>query len=299
VRSQLPILITGASGFLGSRVTKGFLQKGLNVYAAGRNEISFHPGLNCHFVQMDLQHDLPVDLFSSARFGSVVHLASFVPSFLSLKGFEANDLVMDGVFLSTLRLLKAIAGKTDHLVYASSTTVYGNAQGVIDESFPCCPVDYYGMYKLFCEELCRLYAKQFSTRLTILRFTQLYGPGEPHGIFLQRVFLGNAREGKPIQIFKGGRDEKDFLWIEDAATAVLTAVEKQAEGIYNIASGTGTSVKTIAEVLCREMGSASELVIKDDGSPALSSVFSIDLARKELNFNPEVSMNDGLARLCR
>jgi nucleoside-diphosphate-sugar epimerase len=136
-------------------------------------------------------------------------------------------------------------------------------------------------------------------RLTILRFTQLYGPGEPHGVFLQRVFLEKAREGKPIPLVRGGRDERDFLWVEDAASAVQSAVEKQAEGIFNIASGIGTSIKTIAELLCQETGSASELVINDDGEPALSQVYSIDLARKELGFNPVVSMGDGIARLCR
>lgn len=297
--SLLPIMITGANGFLGLHVTKGLLRRGLPVYAAGRNKATFPPDPNSRFIKFNLQHDLPLDFCGTERFSSVIHLASYVPSFVSSKGLEEQDAILEGVYLSTLRLLKALVGKTEHFMYASSIAIYGNAQGVIDESSPCQAADYYGMYKYFGEELCRLFTKQFGIRLTILRFTQLYGPKEPHGIFLQRIFLENARKGEPIPLVRGGRDERDLLWIEDAADAVLAAVENQVEGTFNIASGTGTTIKSIAELLCKEMKSTSELLINDDGSPAVSQIYSIERARKELGFNPIVSIEDGLSRLCQ
>ena len=73
--TQLPILVTGASGFLGSQVTKGLLRKGFPLYIAGRGKIALPPGSNMHFVTMDLLHDFAVDFFDIDRFRSVVHLA--------------------------------------------------------------------------------------------------------------------------------------------------------------------------------------------------------------------------------
>lgn len=296
---SLPVLLTGARGFLGTYVLKGLAQKGLPVCVVGKNEVTFQNGGNCNFIKMDLKQNIPSDINGPEHFSSVVHLASYVPSFASSKGANEQDAIMEGVYLSTQRLLKSLVGKTEHLIYASSIAVYGNASGLIDESNACQPADYYGLYKFFGEELCRLFAKQLGIQLTILRFTQLYGTGEPHGIFLKRVFLENARKGQPIRLIRGGRDERDMLWIEDAAEAVLAAVEHQVEGTFNISTGTGTTIRNIAELICKNTSSTSELIIDDDGSPAVSQIYSIERARRELGFSPVVSIEDGLSRLCQ
>src|SRR5207245_2031845 len=123
--------------------------------------------------------------------------------------------------------------------------------GVKNETSPCEPATPYGVFKLASEGVCRYFAEITQTRLIVLRFTQLYGLGEPHGSFLQRVFLPEALRGGQISLTRGGRDEKDLLWVEDAATAIVQTLVHPGSGTYNISTGKGVSVFEIASLLQR------------------------------------------------
>jgi len=297
---SLPILVTGASGFLGRVTVDKLLQAGYSVYGCGQqNILPSHQDANYHFIPLDLRMDPLEGALGQQKFQAVVHLASSVPLFSINKLFCGQDSYLNGVYMPTLRLLKLLKNTTNHLILASSVAVYGKGMGCITESHGCCPFDYYGLYKWFSEELCRQYAAEYQSKLSILRFTQLYGPGEPHGRFLQRVFLDNARLGKPISLVRGGRDERDLLWIEDAADAILLAVMKRKAGTFNIANGKAQSIKNIAEMLKKLSHHSFDILLEDDGSPAVSAYFSIDKAATILGFNPSVPLSKGLERLYR
>lgn len=294
---DLPILVTGASGFLGKVTVDKLLKCGYSVYACGQQNVPNIKHPNYQFIPLNLRVDQLNQALGQQYFQAVVHLASSVPSFSTNKLFEGQDTYMNGIYMPTLRLLKLLQNKTNHLILASTVCVYGEASDCVTESHHCRPVDYYGMYKWFCEELCHQYATEHQTKLSILRFTQLYGPGEPHGLFLNRVFLDNAHLGKPIQLIRGGRDEKDLLWIEDAADAIVLAVSKNKEGTFNISSGKALAIKEIAEILRSISNNSFKILVGDDGSRAVSSYFSIEKAKTILGFNPAVSIFNGLEQL--
>lgn len=292
------VLVTGANGFLGKFTVNKLLQNGFIVYACGQeNKLTYkHP--NLHFLHLNLRVNEIEDILGSLHFNSVVHLASSVPSFSSDQSFASQNQYLEGVYLPTLRLLKILKNKTNHLVLASTVCVYGAVSGDVSETQGCRPTDYYGMYKWFAEELCQQYSNGFGVKLSILRFTQLYGPGEPHGIFLQRVFLQHAREGKPVNLVRGGKDKKDLLWVEDAADAIVSSVINSSEGIFNIANGCAVSIKQIAEMLRSLSGDTLAVNIgEDDYSNAVSFSFSIEKAKNIIGFNPVVSIHQGLEKL--
>lgn len=302
---KLPVLVTGAGGFLGCHLVGQLLERDHSVVAIHRSPSSqmeslllTYPGA-LRVVSVDLRQEIDKGLLSGEEYSAVVHLASFVPSFRKAHPADDLSIALEGVLAPTMHLLEAIRGTTDSLLFASTVTVYGDrASGVIDEQSPCWPVNPYGVFKLAAEGVCRWHAAAETMDLAILRVTQLYGFGEPHGLFLQRVFLPQVSENGRIALVHGGREEKDLLWVEDAADAFVKAIEHRATGVFNISSGKATSIRAIAEMLRELRGGSVDIEIVDDDQPALSQAFDSRRAREAFGFRPTVSLREGLRRLC-
>jgi len=301
-----PILVTGASGFLGSRLVERLLAGGYTVEAACRTvndrlkaaQIRW-PGRFRHLL-VDFREDLPRGVFSQTRYGAVVHLASYVPSFRRANPADELVAVDRGVIRTTVRLLQEIRGCTGMLLLGSSIRVYGRSHtGLVDERTACQPTDIYGVGKLASEGLCRCFAEAENLQLAVLRLTQLYGDGEPHGLFLQRVFLPQARQGGQICLVHGGKEQKDLLWVDDAAEGIVQAIGASAVGTFNLSAGVGVSVRQIAEMLHEFAGGTFSIETTDDVTPIASQVFDCRLARATFNFKPKVDIREGLHRLWR
>ncbi len=297
-----PILVTGAGGFLGRAVVYSLLEAGYTVVGTGRR---FSEPLRAfagkfperfQFQQVSETGFKPGD-FTGQPFASVVHLASFVPTSAGGNSWGNVREIQRGTHDYTLSLLDALAGKTAHFVFASSVTVYGKARsGVFGETDVPEPTDPYGFFKLAGEGLCRLFAQHEKIPCALLRPTQLYGPGEPHGLFFQKYFLPAAWRGEAIRLVNGGREVKDLLWIDDAARAFTAAIAQRADGIFNVSSGVGASVREIAEAIQTLAGSPPP-EIQDDGAPVLNQVFANKRMRSQLGVTPETSLRAGLTRL--
>lgn len=294
--------MTGAGGFLGRAVVRGLLNAGVEVLGTGRQASGNLKLIQDEFPERFQFQAVPGSgfergVFSGKSFTSVVHLASFVPTSAGGNTWANLREIQRGTHEYTLSLLEAVAGKTAHFVFASSVTVYGKSRsGIFRETDAPEPTDPYGLFKLAGEGLCRLFALQENIPCALLRPTQLYGPGEPHGLFFQKFFIPAARRGEAIRLVRGGREVKDLLWVNDAARAFVAAVQRQANGIFNVSSGVGTTVREIAETIENLAGNPTA-EITDDGSPALSQVFASENLREVLGVTPAVSIQTGLQRL--
>lgn len=294
--------MTGAGGFLGRAVVRGLLEAGFSVLGTGRRFSENLKPIQDEFGERFQFQEVPErgfepGFFSDQSFASVVHLASFVPTSAGGNAWANLREIQRGTHDYTLSLLDAVAGKTAHFVFASSVTVYGKSRsGVFRETDATEPTDPYGLFKLAGEGLCRLFAMQEKIPCALLRPTQLYGPGEPHGLFFQKFFIPTAQRGEAIRLVKGGREVKDLLYIDDAARAFVAAVLQQADGVFNVSSGEGTSVREIAEAI-ETLAGNSPNEITDDGGPVLSQVFANERLRKILGVTPAVPLQTGLQRL--
>ncbi len=304
ISDSQPILVTGAGGFLGQAVATQLLEAGYAVLGTGRAFSEPFQRLQGRFpdrftFQKIAETGFRPGDFQGKTFASVVHLASFVPTNSGGNTWENRREIQRGTHDYTLPLLDALAGKTAHLVFASSVTVYGKGKsGIFHETDATEPTDPYGFFKLAGEGLCRLFAQHEKIPCALLRPTQLYGPGEPHGLFFQHFFIPSAQRGEAIRLVKGGREIKDLLWLDDAARAFAAAVKQKAEGVFNVSSDTGTSVRAIAEAIQTLSGNLPT-EIQDDGSPALSQVFANEKMRQTLGVTPQVSIQKGLQMLWR
>lgn len=297
-----PVLVTGAGGFLGRAVVRGLLDAGYAVLGTGRRFSENLKPIGDEFSERFRFQDVPesgfeTEIFSGKTFASVVHLASFVPTSAGGNTWANLRQIQRGTHDYTLSLLDAVAGRTAHLVFASSVTVYGKSRsGVFRETDAPEPTDPYGLFKLAGEGLCRLFAANEKIPCALLRPTQLYGPGEPHGLFFQKFFIPAARRGEALRLVKGGREAKDLLWIDDAARVFVAAVQRRAEGVFNVSSGAGVTVREIAEAI-ETLAGNPPADITDDGGPALSQVFANEKMRNLLGVTPAVPFQTGLQRL--
>jgi UDP-glucuronate 4-epimerase len=235
------ILVTGAAGFIGFHTTQRLLAKGyevvgldnLNEYydvtlkqarlAQLETESSFR------FVRMDLADDAAMaELFKREAFRRVIHLAAQAGVRYSLQ--DPHAYVRSNV-TGTLNVLEGCRhNAVEHLVYASTSSVYGantnmpfSTHNIADH-----PLSLYASTKRANELMAHNYSALFKLPTTGLRFFTVYGPwGRPDMALF--MFTRNILEGKPIDVFNNGHHKRDFTFVDDIAEGVVRASERVAE----------------------------------------------------------------------
>jgi UDP-glucuronate 4-epimerase len=236
----MKILVTGAAGFIGSATTQRLLERGhevvgldnLNAYydvklkEARLARLTGRPGFR--FVKLDLTDAAQIAaLFTSEKFQRVVHLAAQAGVRYSLENPHAY--VASNV-TGTLNILEGCRHTgIEHLVYASTSSVYGANTNMpfsvhhgVDH-----PLSLYASTKRANELMAHNYSALFKLPTTGLRFFTVYGPwGRPDmALFL---FTRNILEGKPIDVFNNGHHQRDFTYVDDIAEGVVRASERAA-----------------------------------------------------------------------
>lgn len=293
------ILVAGGTGFLGSSLVGALAARGANVVVVARHESQ--TGLRSKRVRtlrVDLvnERDTRIALAELPEFDAALNLASNIPPTPDHDTFEAS---LENV-ASAVNLAKSIR-KTGHFVYASTCEVYGRPERVpVDESHQVAPKNFYGAGKVASEQYSGIIMGKRSVSYAIARITTVYGPGMPRAIAISR-FIKLLRQAKSPTVFAGGREERDYLYIDDAIRGLMQMVTAGAQGTYNLASGRPTRVYDVAKTLCKISGTSLLPVVNEekgqDFIPALW--FSISRAHRDFGFAPTVALEDGLAKTWR
>jgi UDP-glucuronate 4-epimerase len=232
------VLVTGAAGFIGMHVARQLLAAGYAVLGVDNLNDYYNPALkearlrqfrsfaNFQFEKIDIaDREAIADLFSAHRFPQVVHLAAQAGVRHSLVDPHAYaDANLIG-FLNVLEGCRRTGCR--HLVYASSSSVYGantrlpfRASDNVDH-----PLNLYGATKKANELMAHAYAHLFALPATGLRFFTVYGPwGRPD--MAMWLFTAAIADGKPIRLFNNGRMRRDFTYIDDVTEAVVRLVTR-------------------------------------------------------------------------
>ena len=299
-------VVTGASGFIGSHLVDGLLAAGYRVKALGRNL----PGL----IGLDAQSNpnlalLPVNMADRLALQQVLegveivfHLASG-----SLPQSSNRDPHVDVQvnLLGTLNLLEAsrLTGVKRLVMVSSGGTVYGIPSVVpIPESHSTDPICSYGITKLSIEKYVALYRQLYGLEGFVLRVANPFGPRQrldaAQGVV--PVFLGKALRHEPLQIWGDGSTVRDFLDVADVVAALLAAANYQGdESLFNIGSGQGLSLNQLIVLLEAQLNRSLDVeYLPSRGCDVPTNVLCIDKARTVLGWSPEISVADGLSRLC-
>ncbi|MDQ3680156.1 MAG: NAD(P)-dependent oxidoreductase [Actinomycetota bacterium] len=290
----MKILVTGASGFLGRRLTRELVAGGHEVTALGRTlPEPVEPFGGAELVVGDITDQASLERVRRGMPGpeAIVHLAGLVPR------SRDEDLpgAMAGVNVGgTVNLLEVFGPVVTRFVYASTAEVYGLPQvpGPISEGTPPDPPSYYAASKLAAEVFCEVYGKRHSLPVAVLRLSVLYGPGDRINRAIPN-FVRSALSGRNLQVH-GGEELRDYLYVDDAAEALRLAVLGKAPGTFNIGSGRATSIREVAQAVIERIGGDLSVEVLPRTKVASDIVMDITRAQADLGFRPRYFFPDML-----
>jgi UDP-glucuronate 4-epimerase len=323
-----PILVTGAAGFIGFHVARRLAASGRAVVGLDNLNAYYDPALkqarldalakerSFRFVKLDLADRAGVAaLFAEHRFPHVVHLAAQAGVRYSLVDPHAY---VDANLTGFVNILEGCRhAKSRHLVYASSSSVYGAntkmpfATGQnVDH-----PLSLYGATKKANELMAHAYAHLFGLPTTGLRFFTVYGPwGRPD--MAMWLFTDAILAGRPIKLFNQGNMRRDFTYVDDVAESVVRLVERPPAGdanwsgeapdpatsrapwrVYNIGNHTPVEVPEVVRLIEQALGKEAvrELLPMQPGDVP-ETCADVDDLRRDVGFAPDMPIAVGVRR---
>ena len=295
------ILVTGATGFIGSHLTESMVEKGYNVIAFDRYNSNNDWGwLENSKYKNDFQVILgdirDYDSVSKSMIGcdAVFHLAAIAGVRNSFNNpQEYFDINVKG----TENILKTFQN-IDELVFASSSSVYGELKQnefPVKETHSLNPISPYGESKKQSELLCEHYSKSSKIRTSILRFYTVYGPRQRPDEAIMK-FLNLSISGKPIPIFDDGTKIRDFTYISDIVNGIILS-QKFGNGTYNLGSGNPISVNEMVDIIEEKLGKKIKRQYVDSPKGDVFKTHAdITKAEKELKFFPTIKFQNGIEK---
>ena len=302
------VVVTGGAGFIGSHVVDALVARGDEVVVVDslvtgkRENVPAEARLEVRDIREPLQ-----DVFDDLRPEAVLHLAAQADVRVSVE-----QPVYDGEVnvLGTLRVLEASRPHGAQLVFSSTGgAIYGECDdGPAVEGAALTPLSPYGTAKLAGEEYLRTYNRLHGTRHVSLRFGNVYGPRQdPHGeAGVCAIFAGKLLAGEGITVFGTGRQTRDYVYVGDVARANLLALtgswvpalDDPDALALNIGTGVETSVLDLAARFGRAVGVAPTITMAPARAGELDrSALDAAKAKDRLTWRPEVSLDDGIAKL--
>jgi UDP-glucuronate 4-epimerase len=324
----MKVLVTGAAGFIGCFTAKRLLERGDTVVGLDNFNSYYDPSLkearaallapfaNFTMVRMDLADREGMErLFAEHRFDRVVHLAAQAGVRYSL---ENPHSYISSNIVGTLHVLEGCRHHgVEHLVYASSSSVYGANTAMpfsihqnVDH-----PLALYGATKKANELMAHTYSNLYGLPTTGLRFFTVYGPyGRPDMALF--MFTKNIIEGKPIDVFNYGKHRRDFTYVEDIVEGVIRTLDHPAQPnpewdpnhpdpgtsrapyrLYNIGNQRPVELSRYIEVIEECLGRKAEkkLLPLQPGDVPDTWADSEDLAR-DVGYAPSTPIEEGVRR---
>jgi len=298
-------LVTGGAGFVGSHLSELLLAQGAEVTALDcftdyypreikeRNLSQLRAMPRYRFQEGNLnQVDLEPLLSDVSH---VFHLAAQAGVRKSWgRDFQTyTALNVD----ATQRLLEACVGRPiERLVYASSSSVYGDAVSIpMREDAMVQPVSPYGVTKLAAEHLCQLYFVNHGVPTVSLRYFTVYGPRQRPDMGFHRFFSA-VLDGRSVVQYGDGLQTRDFTFVADAAQATATAaVRGRPGGVYNIGGGSRVSLREVFAMIGRVVGQPVTIDYQPAQKGDMRDTYAdTSRARADLGFAPSVALADGL-----
>jgi UDP-glucose 4-epimerase len=198
----------------------------------------------------------------------------------------------------TVRLVEHARVQNTRIVFSSTGgAIYGECQSPADEDSPRLPLAPYGVSKLAGEEYLAAYNRLHGTEHVSLRYGNVYGPRQdPHGeAGVVAIFFGRLARGESLRVFGDGRQTRDYVYVGDVVAATLAAANGP-NGVFNVGTGSETSVLELADACRRAAGVDAELVFEPPRPGELQrSVLDPTRAETALGFRARASLDEGLA----
>ena len=321
------ILVTGAAGFIGFHLTKKLVGLNHKISAIDNLNDYYDPKLkydrlrelglkknafqfgeyervsdNLIFYRLDLRHYQELDaLFKNEKFDCVLHMAAQAGVRYSIESpFSYVESNLVG-FSNILELCRQ--HDIPHLIYASSSSVYGDSKEVpfIENQPTDSPVSLYAATKKSNEVMAHAYHKLYGFKATGLRFFTVYGPwGRPD---MAPILFANAiTASKPIKVFNHGNMLRDFTYIDDIIEGIIRLLEKPVDGnfsneVFNIGNSSPIKLMDFIQHLENELGISADIEMKPMQPGDVKQTYAdTSKLQNAIGYKPSTSLEEGLRK---
>jgi len=288
-------VVTGAAGFIGSHLVEALHAASHDVVAIDSFTDYYDPALKEeNAAAFDVSRlDLAEEELALDGFDGVFHLAgqpgvrSFGPVF--------DDYVRRNL-VATQRVFESAARAGVRVVFASSSSVYGDAEAYpTAEDVSPAPISPYGITKLGCEHLAYAYAKAFALDTVVLRYFTVYGPRQRPDMAFARVVDALAR-GSSFELYGDGSQSRSFTYVGDVVAATVAAMERARTGtLYNVGGGAEATMRDAIATLEEVSGRRLDLAVRPAAAGDVRRT-AADTGRieRDLGWRATTELGDGL-----
>ena len=301
------LIITGAAGFMGSHLSRYFLERGYSVmglddFSGGYPEwLPSHP--NFYFREIDLcTHTDVISVCRSFEPDCILHFAAYAAEGLSpfIRCFNYQNNIV-----ASAALINAAIEADSRFVYASSMAIYGDMPTPFTESTPPKPVDPYGIAKLAVEQDLQVAAEQHGLRYSVIR---------PHNVIGIRqniwdryrnvlgIFVRQALNAEDLTVFGDGFQQRAFSDVNDLLQPIEHLATGHVTGIYNLGGNQPVTVKTLAEMVvaeARNSGLSPSIVYLPSRHEVMDAFSDHSAAERDLAFRDTLDLELMVAQVFR
>lgn len=303
------VLVTGGAGFIGSHLCEALLERGDEVIAVDSFD-ELYPraykesnldavrrrGGSFRFIEADVRDSSLYEQLEGVTVDRIVHLAARAgvrPSIQDVLEYLDNNIK------GLARVLEFARERRCGVVFASSSSVYGNQSKVPFEESDCAqyPVSPYAATKRSGELVAYTYHSLYGIPVTSLRFFTVIGPRQRPEMAIHK-FTRLIEKGESVPVFGFGKLARDYTFVDDIVRGLLASCDRM-DGwkIYNLGNGHPHSLSDLFDGIEKALGRkvSKELLPHQPGDVAVTYA-DISLARRELDYEPKVSLEEGIAR---
>lgn len=293
-------LVTGGAGFIGSHLADALLARGVGVLIV--DDLSTGSKKNipkgATFLKKSIVHPAFGKVVAKFKPDVVFHLAAAasVPESVArpAENAEAN-------IIGTVRVAEAAQASGAKCLVFSSTggALYATGEPPFAETAEAEPKSPYGIAKKAAEEYLRFFSREYGMACVILRYANVYGPRQVsngEGAVVPS-FADAITEGRTVSIHGTGEQTRDFVCVDDVVAANLAAADRGTSGVFNIGTGRELSVNALLKAVETAFGTSAEVhhTLPRAGD-LMRSCLRIEKAKKELGWEPHISLEEGLKR---
>ncbi|MBU3918303.1 NAD-dependent epimerase/dehydratase family protein [Patescibacteria group bacterium] len=297
------ILITGGAGFIGSNLVMTIQEKYpeaeifvIDNFSSGHfQNLSGFKGdiVAANILDIDLEKDfLDLDI--------IFHQAAITDTIISRD--EERKVIYENIE-SFRRILDYALSHNTHLVYASSSGVYGNSPAPMKVGEGELPLNAYSFSKLIIDNIARKYFNLFGEKKLVgLRYFIVYGPNEKYKVTETKgsliwKFYSEMKKGKRPMLFDGGKQKRDFVYVKDVVNSNLLALDAKRNGIFNIGTGKAIIFNEVINILNKFIGTNLEPEYQINSFKDSYQYYTeadIVSTKKYLNWEPEYTLEQGI-----